>query len=239
MGRDMKEKKPVSTTDQNQTDTRKKKQLVILAVFLVAVIALLAITQFKDNKVEEPADTQSEPEATYIQKATGKYSAGTHHAIIHVKDYGDIEVELNAAVAPIAVSNFCNLAENHFYNNLTFHRIIPGFMIQGGDPNGDGTGGGKQTIKGEFAANGVTNNISHQRGVISMARSQDFNSASSQFFIMQEDDPSLDGNYAAFGHVVKGMDVVDKICEDNKPSDESGLIPRDKQPIIESIEIVD
>lgn len=123
-----------------------------------------------------------------------------------------IKLELDYDAAPISAANFEKLVKEGFYNGLTFHRIIPGFMIQGGDPLGNGTGGSKETIKGEFASNGVSNPLKHIRGVISMARSMDPDSASSQFFIMHADAPHLDGNYAAFGHVVEGMDTVDAIA---------------------------
>ena len=133
--------------------------------------------------------------------------------VMDVKDFGSIEIELFPSVAPITVENFLNLVDNNFYNGLTFHRIISGFMIQGGDPLGNGTGGSKNKIKGEFTSNGVKNDLEHSRGVISMARAMNPNSASSQFFIMHKDAPHLDGNYAAFGVVVKGIEVVDKIAE--------------------------
>ncbi len=123
-----------------------------------------------------------------------------------------IKIELDESAAPITVENFINLVKSGFYDGLTFHRIIPGFMIQGGDPNGNGTGGSGHNIKGEFASNGVNNPIRHKRGVISMARAMNPNSASSQFFIMHADAPHLDGEYAAFGHVVEGMDAVDEIA---------------------------
>ncbi len=132
--------------------------------------------------------------------------------IIDVKNYGEIEVELFPSVAPITVENFLHLVDDNFYNGLTFHRVVSGFMIQGGDPLGNGTGGSKNKIKGEFEANGVKNDLAHSRGVISMARAMNPNSASSQFFIMHKDAPHLDGSYAAFGAVVKGIDVVDKIA---------------------------
>lgn len=140
---------------------------------------------------------------------------------------------------PITVANFVKLANEGFYDGLTFHRIFSGFMIQGGDPNGNGTGGSDETIKGEFSANGVKNNISHVRGVISMARSSSYNSASSQFFIVHEDSTYLDGKYAAFGHVISGMEVVDAICEDAEPTDGNGTIPAEKQPVITSIKIIE
>ena len=160
-------------------------------------------------------------------------------AVIDVKDYGTITVELYPDVAPITVENFVSLAKKGFYDGLTFHRIIKGFMIQGGDPLGNGTGGSDKTIKGEFSGNGVNNPLKHTRGVISMARSSDPNSASSQFFIMHEDAPHLDGQYAAFGKVTDGMEVVDKIANDAKPVDGNGTIPSSKQPVINSIKITE
>ena len=164
---------------------------------------------------------------------------GTHHAVITVKDYGDIKLVLDGDTAPITVKNFVELAKSGFYDGLTFHRIIKGFMIQGGDPKGNGTGGSDKTIRGEFSKNGVENNISHKRGVISMARLQDNNSASSQFFIMHEDGDYLDGSYAAFGHVTEGMDVVDKIAENTPVTDSNGTVLKKNQPIIEKIVITD
>ena len=136
-------------------------------------------------------------------------------AIIDVNKFGTIEVELDRNNAPISVDNFVKLAKQGFYNGLTFHRIIFGFMIQGGCPKGNGTGGPGYTIKGEFAANGINNPIKHERGVISMARAMDPNSAGSQFFIMHKDAPHLDGQYAAFGKTVKGIEVVDAIASVN------------------------
>lgn len=160
---------------------------------------------------------------------------GYYDCEIKVKNYGSIKLKLDANIAPITVSNFVGLANDGFYNGLTFHRIIKGFMIQGGDPDGDGTGGSKQTIKGEFSANGVDNPLKHTRGVISMARSQSYDSASSQFFIMHEDTSSLDGQYAAFGCAYSGMDIVDKICDDVKTEDSNGTVSKKNQPVIESI----
>ena len=160
------------------------------------------------------------------------------YADILVKDYGTITVELDPAAAPITVQNFVDLAKSGFYDGLTFHRIMDGFMIQGGDPSGNGTGGSDKNIVGEFASNGYTNNLSHTRGTISMARNSfDMDSASSQFFIVHKDSTFLDGDYAAFGHVTSGMEVVDEICADAEPTDDNGTIPPDEQPIIESITI--
>ena len=132
---------------------------------------------------------------------------------IDIKDFGKIKIELLPDTAPVSVNNFMYLAEKGFYDGLTFHRVINGFMIQGGCPKGNGTGGPGWTIKGEFKANGVDNTIKHKRGVISMARAQNPNSAGSQFFIMHEDAPHLVGMYAAFGRVTEGMDVVDAVAE--------------------------
>ncbi len=131
---------------------------------------------------------------------------------IEMKDGGVIKAELYPDIAPISVDNFVKLASKGFYNGLTFHRVIPGFMIQGGCPEGTGMGGPGYTIKGEFAANGVNNPLKHERGVLSMARAMDPDSAGSQFFIMHETSPHLDGQYAAFGKVFEGMDVVDRIA---------------------------
>ena len=160
---------------------------------------------------------------------------------IDVKDYGLINLELDADIAPITVTNFVNLVNEKFYNGLTFHRIMDGFMIQGGDPEHNGLGGSEKKIKGEFSSNGVENNISHQRGVISMARANDYNSASSQFFIVQQDSIFLDGNYAAFGHVISGIEIVDKIAEEISPlaTDDNGTIPYEKQPVINSIKVIE
>ena len=162
---------------------------------------------------------------------TSEHLTGLHHAEIEVKDYGTIKVELDADTAPISVTNFVKLAQEHFYDGLTFHRIIDGFMIQGGDPEGTGRGGSDETIKGEFSENGVKNDISHERGVISMARSSDPDSASSQFFIVQSDSTYLD--------VTEGMDIVDQICKDAKPTDNNGTISADEQPVMTSVTVID
>lgn len=173
-----------------------------------------------------------------VSACSGKLDPDTvYYADIVVKDYGTITVKLDQTAAPKTVANFVSLAQSGFYDGLTFHRIIEGFMIQGGDPEGTGYGHSEKTIEGEFAANGHDNPISHKRGVISMARAQDYNSASCQFFIVHEDsEDSLDGKYAAFGHVVSGMEFVDAICEDANPG-YNGAIQSADQPVIESITI--
>ena len=148
---------------------------------------------------------------------------------------GSIVAELYADIAPATVQNFLKLVDEKFYDGLTFHRIISGFMMQGGDPNGNGTGGSSQKIKGEFALNGVKNDLLHTRGVLSMARSQAYNSASSQFFIMHQDAPHLDGQYAAFGKVISGMEVVDALCANTPVQDNNGTVAKDDQPRITGI----
>ena len=160
-----------------------------------------------------------------------------YYADITVGGYGTITILLEQEAAPITTENFVRLAKMGFYDNLTFHRIIEGFVMQGGDPAADGTGGSGTTIVGEFSANGYDNPLSHTRGAISMARSSDYNSASSQFFIVHEDAPHLDGQYAVFGYVVSGMELVDAICADAMPVDGNGTIPLAAQPMISSINI--
>lgn len=161
----------------------------------------------------------------------------TYYADIDIKDYGTVTVKLEQSSAPITCANFVDLANSGFYNGLTFHRIIEGFMMQGGDPNGNGTGGSQNTIIGEFSANGHQNTLSHTRGAVSMARSSSYDSASSQFFIVHKDSTYLDGDYAVFGYVTDGMDIVDKICEDATPTDSNGTISAAEQPIINSVSI--
>ena len=178
--------------------------------------------------------------------ACGKESAAeggldanaAYYADIVIKDYGTITVQLYQNAAPITVDNFIKLAESGFYDGLTFHRIMEGFMMQGGDPGGDGISDDDQeTIVGEFASNGYDNPLRHERGVISMARTGDPNSASSQFFIMHKAAPHLDGKYAAFGKVTEGIEVVDQVCELAQPVDNNGKILASQQPVIETITI--
>lgn len=156
-----------------------------------------------------------------------------------VQDFGTIYLELDPAQAPITVANFVKLVDEGFYNGLTFHRVIDGFMIQGGDPMHNGMGGSEENIKGEFDINGVKNGISHLRGAISMGRTMyDYDSASSQFFIVHQDSPHLDGQYAAFGRVYEGMEVVDAICQNTPVTDNNGTVQLENQPVITSVEII-
>ena len=160
---------------------------------------------------------------------------GTHTAIMTVKDFGEVKLELYGDIAPVTVANFVRLINEGFYDGLTFHRAIEGYMLQGGDPNGDGTGNTAPRIYGEFKNNGFKNTLSHTKGVLSMARSRDYNSASCQFFIMVGDETRLDGDYAAFGKVIEGMDIIESVMASIKTNDSDGLISPEKQPIIEKI----
>lgn len=194
------------------------KRIVSLAI-VIAILVLGLVSCGYDQRIEYQGFT------------------ATHYATIVVKNYGTIKVELYGHEAPITVENFVKLANEGFYEGMTFHRIIEGFMAQGGGFNQDGTYKPASNIKGEFLANGVRNTISHKRGVISMARADDYNSASSQFFIMHETNTNLNYLYAAFGCVIDGMDVVDAICEKAEPYDGNGGIFTSERPIIETITI--
>ncbi|MCI9175520.1 MAG: peptidylprolyl isomerase [Lachnospiraceae bacterium] len=193
----------------------------------------------ENNESSKSAETENTDEKTAADTASTDASeiTATHYADIVIENYGAITVALDGNTAPKTVENFVSLAEERFYDGLTFHRIMDGFMMQGGDPNGDGTGGSENTIIGEFEDNGYENPLSHTRGAISMARSNDYDSASSQFFIVHEDSLSLDGQYAVFGYVTEGMDVVDKICTSAEPIDDNGTIPSEEQPVIVSVTI--
>lgn len=227
-----------------------EKKFIIIGITVVLVLALIigvvVATSNKNNNDNSKGNVQNVTENKQAnnqeddnKEENNMYSTGKHHAEMIVKDYGTIEIELDADIAPITVANFAKLVNEGFYDGLTFHRIISGFMIQGGDPLGNGTGGSKDTIKGEFLANGVNNTISHKRGVISMARSSAYNSASSQFFIVHENSTFLDGQYAGFGYVTSGMEIVDKICEDINVEDNNGTVLKENQPVIEKISMID
>lgn len=187
---------------------------------------------------KENVQQEADKEATG-QETEGEYLSGKYTVEIVMKDLGTIRVELDADAAPITVTNFVKLVNEDFYDGLTLHRIMDGFMMQGGDPTGTGMGGSDETIKGEFAINGVENNLSHTRGAISMARSSKPNSASSQFFIVHEDSTFLDGQYACFGYVTEGIEIVDQICENAIVEDNNGTVLPENQPVIESISVVE
>ena len=214
---------------------RFEKEDLMKKLLAVCAAAVLLLSLAACGKTDTDTITDSKADKPAAETA----GVGTHHAEIDIQDYGTITVELDGDAAPITVQNFMDLANDGFYDGLTFHRIIAGFMMQGGDPNGNGTGGSENTIKGEFSSNGVENTLSHTRGAISMARSQNPDSASSQFFICHADSTFLDGQYACFGYVTDGMDVVDKLCEDTPVQDNNGSVAKEDQPVIERIEVVD
>ena len=201
---------------------RFEKEISMKKLLTVCVAAVLLLSLAACGKTDTDTITDSKADKPAAETA----GVGTHHAEIDIQDYGTITVELDGDAAPITVQNFMDLA-------------IDGFMIQGGDPNGNGTGGSENTIKGEFSSNGVENTLSHTRGAISMARSQNPDSASSQFFICHADSTFLDGQYACFGYVTDGMDVVDAVCEAAQPTDGNGTIPADQQPVITAIRVID
>ena len=235
---------------------RKKKSLKIGLIvgisFLVTILLTVGIVAIclsqKDSEGTEDDyydDYYDEYDEEYdsIEWLTSIESP-TNYAIIDIADYGKVTLALDAVSAPETVNNFVALAKSGFYDGLTFHRIIEGFMMQGGDPNADGTGGNTDedgnevNVTGEFYYNGYDNYLSHTRGAISMARAEDYNSASSQFFIVQEDcSADLDGSYAVFGFVTNGMDVVDAVCAAAEPTDDNGTVEKADQPVITSIKI--
>ena len=237
----------MASKKKKQQEQQKKKERVLLVIAACAIACILlgtVISLVLERRQKQPVTSNSTAESAVNPGADSAKLAvnadeinTTHYADILIQDYGTVTVALDETAAPATVQNFIGLAEDGFYDGLTFHRIIDGFMMQGGDPNGNGTGGSDQTIKGEFSENGFDNPISHTRGAISMARSSNLNSASSQFFIVQQDSTFLDGQYAAFGFVTEGMDIVDRICEEAQPTDNNGSIAKDRQPVIESIEI--
>lgn len=232
----------------------KKLSLIKAVVMVLACGMLLCGCTTEDEKVKSTSGQLTSDKETDVQmkeddnKGTsnqesdveeGDYLSGKYTVEIVMKDLGTIRVELDADAAPITVTNFVKLVEADFYDGLTLHRIMEGFMMQGGDPTGTGMGGSEETIKGEFAYNGVENNLSHTRGAISMARSQKYDSASSQFFIVHEDSTFLDGQYACFGYVTEGMEIVDEICESAIVEDNNGTVRPENQPVIESISVVE
>ncbi len=202
------------------------------------LVIIFACTLFVGCEKSEDTSSGSDGSVVETGSTITVEDGKTYYGVIDIKDYGTITVKLDPSQAPITVQNFINLAQSGFYDELTFHRIISGFMIQGGDPKGNGTGGSGTNIKGEFTSNGHNNTLSHKRGVISMARSNKPDSASSQFFIMHQDYPSLDGQYAAFGYVTEGIEVVDAICKAANPVDNNGTILAADQPVIKSVRII-
>lgn len=222
------------TEERTLNKLLKRTGILMLILMMLASAAACGKTQTSSDSEPSEDIEESMPEAQPAENGIG-----IHHAEIEIQDYGTIALELDGDTAPITVQNFMDLANAGFYDGLTFHRIMDGFMIQGGDPLGNGMGGSDQNIKGEFDMNGVRNDISHVKGVISMARAQDPDSGSSQFFITVADSEFLDGQYAAFGHVTSGQDVADKIAADAQPLDDNGTIAPEDQPVITTVRIID
>jgi peptidyl-prolyl cis-trans isomerase B (cyclophilin B) len=220
-----------------------KKVLALIAIMSLSLALLVACggSDSQDN-YSDAGDTPeviSEALEFPTEEPADLWEGDMTKVKIEFADIGDVVVELNREAAPATVDNFVKLVEDGFYDGLGFHRIIENFMIQGGDPTGTGMGGADENIVGEFTANGHMNPISHLRGVISMARSQAYDSASSQFFIVHQDSTFLDGEYAAFGRVVEGMDVVDQIAENTPAEPGSGSVDPENHPKISRISILD
>lgn len=222
---------------------RKTKLIKTLSLLMTASMLLISFVGCNSSKSSaddyvsssssSKEDKDSETLVSNPQEDVIKETDDMPVATMKVKDYGTVKIILYPTIAPNTVNNFISLANSGFYDGLTFHRIISNFMIQGGDPKGDGTGGPDYSIKGEFSSNGVTNDLKHKIGVISMARSQANDSAGSQFFIMTSDSDYLDGQYAAFGRVIEGMDIVSKIRSVDTDSNDK---PK-KDVVIESIKV--
>lgn len=244
-------KKHVSRPTKNNAEQKKMEAkqekiinigAIVLGICLVVLIAVIIgrNSAFTTSSTGAPTETTAAPTSSFKpgDGATLDNAVATHIAVIEIQNYGTIQLELYGNSAPITVDNFVALANSGFYNGTTFHRIIEGFMMQGGAPaNGDPNS--VQKIPGEFKNNGFENNLLHKKGVISMARAASYNSASSQFFIMHADKTHLDGDYAAFGFVTDGIEIVDKICTDAVPTDKNGSIAADQQPVITSITITE
>ena len=213
---------------------RKMRWIAIAAVVVIAVVGIVMVTIGGGQKDEPVVNATAAP-----TQAPDITPVASHVAEIDIAGYGVITAELYDNIAPITVENFVTLANEGFYDGLTFHRIIDGFMMQGGDPKGNGTGGSGKNIRGEFTSNGVYNPLKHERGVLSMARSNVADSASSQFFIMHQDSSWLDGEYAAFGRVVTGMEIVDAICANTPVTDGNGTVLAENQPVINSIRVTE
>ena len=220
-----------------------KKSMIILGLLLAVLLTALCACggESTHTTAGTPAETPAAGAEGDTTPAPVVTDGALHHVQITVQDYGVITLELDAGAAPITVQNFLDLAGSGFYDGLTFHRIMKPSMIQGGDPLGNGTGGSGTNITGEFALNGWNNPISHKAGVISMARANPYDSASSQFFICVADSEFLDGQYAAFGWVAdaESLAIVQQIAKDARPVDNNGTIPAAQQPVIESVTVID
>ena len=258
----MAQKKMTAKEKQAQAAKQKKIEMIVIGIIAaVLVVAIVLVVIFAgsgtktntgytstDSTHQHDENCDHGTEATTPTKpvvtrdnggdgATLETAKATHYVTIEIENYGTLKGELYGNTAPISVNNFVDLAESGFYNGLTFHRIIEGFMMQGGAPKADSPK--VETIQGEFAQNGIENNLLHKVGVLSMARTNVMDSATSQFFIMHKDYPSLDGKYAAFGRITEGLDIVDKICTEAEPTDGNGSIAPENQPVIKSITVTE
>ena len=216
-----------------------KKKLLSIVLLCTFVFAFAACGK-EDHSADSGDSVINFPipeEGLYTRDNSGHLS-GQYNIEIELENYGTISATLDADIAPVTVTNFIDLVQKDFYDGLTFHRIINGYMMQGGCPEGNGYGSTARNIQGEFSENGIENTLSHTRGVLSMARANDPDSGSCQFFIMHQDYTTWDGSYAAFGWVTDGMEIVDAICEDT-PVGYNGAVSVDDQPVIKEIRIVE
>jgi peptidyl-prolyl cis-trans isomerase B (cyclophilin B) len=221
-----------------------KKLKSIVSLFTAVVICVFCLGGCGGSTENEETSSAQSDTNLYVQDDIKEFTddellTGLHHVEMQIADLGVIKLELDADQAPISVTNFVQLAESGFYDGLTFHRVLTGSLIQGGCPNGDGTGGPGYRIKGEFSENGVDNTLSHVRGAISMARTSDYDGGGCQFFIMSSDCVQYDGQYAVFGYVTEGMDIVDEICNNTPISDWNGTVEKENQPVIEKVTVID
>jgi peptidyl-prolyl cis-trans isomerase B (cyclophilin B) len=234
---------------------KKRTWIAVLLCIAMSMLALTACgdTETKDTdtntgKVAASSETETEDSAssqmggmnsTVKEFSQDELLSGKHHVEMDIEGQGTVSLELDADQAPVSVTNFIDLAKQGFYDGLTFHRIIGGQFAQGGDPNGNGTGDPGYSIKGEFTANGVNNTLSHTRGAISMARTSDYNGGGCQFFIMDSDYQGFDGQYACFGYVTEGMEVIDAICSNPEVVDGNGTVRPGSQPVISAVRVID
>lgn len=220
-----------------------KKNFLVKSILVCSLVCACALSGC-GAKDEETRGTSTQKTEATVPATESSVEADDSEVTnctvaIEIEKYGTIKVALDYDAAPLTVKNFVKLVKSGFYDGVSFHRIMKGFMMQGGDPTGTGMGGSKDAVKGEFSQNGINNPLSHTRGAISMARSNDMDSASSQFFIVHQDSVFLDGAYACFGYVTEGMDVVDKICEEAVVIDNNGTVEVATRPIIKTITIVE
>lgn len=230
---------------------KKFKGIICIMAVLVMVMTCFAGCGSSDTKgaqndavQNEEQNTEAQDEFVYVPEDVKEFAedellSGKHHVEMDMGELGVIKLELDADQAPVSVTNFIQLAESGFYDGLTFHRVLTGGLIQGGCPNGNGMGGPGYRIKGEFSQNGVDNQLSHVRGAISMARTNDFDGGGCQFFIMSTDCIEYDGQYAAFGYVTEGMETVDKICNETPVVDWNGTVNPEDQPVITEVRVID